>query len=486
MWRKLKKILMLVGVALVFLIAVLLFNTLRYSADNIVTPTKVDLAAVDPAIATQRLSEAVRFQTVARRLQDGVFDDFLAWMTDAFPLVHQQLSRTLVGGYTPVYIWTGQDATQPAILLTAHYDVVPAQAETLPQWNHPPYAGEIDKGFVWGRGTLDTKGTLVAMLSAAETLIAEGFVPKRTIVFSFGHDEETKGDGATAVVEYLQTLPLAVDWSLDEGSFVFNNVIPGLSRPVASINVAEKGVVTLDLVATAHGGHSSMPPNSTAIGYLAEALGRLQNQPVPGGLTDVSAEFFSGLGPHFDFSRRVLFANQWLFRPLLEYGLAQAPTTHALLRTTTAPTMLSAAPAPNILPSEASATVNFRIHPRDSIASVTSHVRQVVGVENAIEVRNTDFPRFEASKVSASNTAGYRAIGAALADAFGELVVVPGLTIAATDSRIYEKLTQNSYRINPFMLEGSDLPLLHGINERLSIDNLHRAQLFYTRLLLSQ
>lgn len=482
MRRFLVRFLVGTGLALCVLLAVLLFNTVRYTADNIVSSDNPGTLAIDQAQVVDRLSQAVRFATVSDQTDGNAFDDFLDWMVQAFPRVHQQMSRTIVGGYTPVYIWSGRNADLPAVLLAAHYDVVPAQSETLAEWTYPPFQGEVADGFVWGRGTLDNKGPLVAMLSAAEYLLAEGFQPQRTIVFSFGHDEEVRGAGATAAVEYLQSITLPVDWSLDEGSFVFNRVIPGLSKPVASINVAEKGVVTLDLIAGAQGGHSSMPPQQTAVGDLSKALTKLEKNPLPGGLRDVSAEFFSGLGPHFEFPQRVLFANQWLFRPLLEYGLGQAPTTHALLRTTAAPTMLSAAPAPNVLPTQAKATVNFRIHPRDTMASVREHVQQAVA-NDSVTVEFADYPRFDPSPVAQSDTSAYSMISESLAGAFGDVIVVPGLTIGATDSRIYQRIASNSYRVNPFMLEGADLPLLHGIDERVSLDNLRAAVIFYTSLL---
>ncbi|OIQ34807.1 MAG: hypothetical protein BM559_04950 [Roseobacter sp. MedPE-SWchi] len=467
------------------LVCVLLFNTMRYTPEPVAdTGTPYDLNA-DIEQATRDLSAAVKFRTVSTDLEHPDFAAFLTFLEETYPLVHSTMSREVLARQTPLYMWKGSDESLAPILLAGHYDVVPIAPGSHDLWKHEPFAGVTDEEFVWGRGTLDDKGAVIAMLTAAEKMIADGFTPKRTVYFSFGGDEEVGGLGAMAVAVHFNKLGIELDWMLDEGSFVLDRVIPGLDQPVASINLSEKGYVTLELVAKSTGGHSSMPPRVTAVGRISKAVARLQDTPVPGGLSGLSEEFFDSLGRHFSFGQRVVFANRWLFKPLLESILASSPTTDAMLRTTTAPTMLTGSSKENVLAAEASAKINFRIHPRDTVADIVEHVRKTID-DPEIEIRYDESLANPASPVSSSSAAGYGDIKTSILDAFGPLATVPGLTIAATDARHYGKAAKNAYRINPFKIEGSDLARFHGTNERLSIQNLETGINFFGALLQKQ
>ncbi len=481
MWKKLFKGL---GVAVLALIAVLAFNTWRYQP---VTQDveQVELPVVDVDRLAMQLSEAIQFQTISRRrFPDGRpedFQSFLDWVQTSFPSATKTMERELINGLTPLYRWKGTGAERP-ILLTAHYDVVPVQDLSGARWEHPPFGGVIADGFVWGRGAMDDKGALVAMLAAVEVLIADGFQPNRDIYFSFGHDEEIGGaEGASAVADHLAAQDIQLAWSLDEGSAVLRAIVPGLNRDIASINVAEKGYITVDIKAKGEGGHSSLPPRKTAVGELAEAVVALQEKPVPGGLTGVSKEFFDALGPDFPLLQRVLFANQWLSRPILEMALSGSPSTDAMLRTTMAPTMLEGSTKENVLPQEATATVNFRLHPRDSVEDIVNLTQERVGDELEVTLRS-GFQR-GASAVSRSDNDAFNGLALTFGQVFGDVIIVPGLTIAGTDTRHYSRVADDSYRINPFVMTAKDIPRLHGVNERLSLEDLERATQFYAVLL---
>ena len=218
---------------------------------------------------------------------------------------------------------------------------------------------------------------------------------------------------------------------------------------------------------------------------MYEAIDKLQKAPVPGGLRDVSAQFFDELARHFPFGQRLLFANRWLFGPLIERVLSATPATNAVLRTTTAPTMLQGSEAANVLPTQAIATVNFRLHPRDTIDGVVAYVRETINDERvAVQAFEPDMT--EASAVSDSRAVGYQQIRSATQAAFGDVIFVAGLTVAGTDSTHYVRIAQDSYRFNPFLFNRSDLTRMHGIDERLSVENLARGMLFYQRLLREQ
>ncbi len=481
MWRWTKRLLFGGSVLLVLLVAVLLINTVRYSpADHSVD--SLTFVPINTGKAAQLLSRAVQFETDSSQPDEAQFQAFLDWLPVAFPGVHREMTRELISGLTPVLTWTGRDPDAAPVLIAAHYDVVSVPQDSIDRWEHPPYQGAIADGYVWGRGTLDNKGAIIAILSAAESLIEQGKRPKQTVIFSIGHDEEVLGkQGAAKVVAHLQRKGVTPAWSLDEGSFILNGIVSGLSKPVASINVAEKGFLTLTLAATGQGGHSSMPPTDTATSVLAEALVKLQRSPVPGGLTGVTGQFFDSLGRHFDFGTRILFANRWLFDPLLERVLSSAPATNATLRTTTAPTMLQGSPQANVLPTQATAQVNFRLHPRDNIADVIAFVKRTIN-DDRVVVSQYGEHASEASAAASPDSAGYRAISWAIGAVYTDAVMVPGLTIAATDSHHYAKAVNNAYRINPFKIGPDDLARFHGVNERLSVENLRRGIQFYTLL----
>ncbi len=485
MRRVVLKLLSGLGLLLLLLICVLAFNTWRYTPPNLASaPVPFDMNA-DIAEATAKLSRAVQFETISPNLDHPDFDGFLASLVTEFPRVHSSIPRDILKSKTPLYRWEGADPNLAPVLLAAHYDVVPIADGSLDRWEHPPFGGVVSDGFVWGRGTLDDKGALIAMLVAVEALLEQGFQPQRTIYFSFGGDEEVGGIGAYTVAKTLRDRGEELEWILDEGSFVLEKVIPGLDVPVASINLSEKGYLTLKLVAQAEGGHSSLPPNQTAVGRIARAVDRVQSNPVPGGLTGISASFFDTLGRYFSLDRRVIFANRWLFGPVLESTLSASPSTNAMLRTTTAPTMLSGSPKENVLATEASAVINFRLHPRDTPEDVIAFVEKIID-DPEVKIVEEGFSSRPAPDVSSADGPGYRDIASAIGQSFGPLATVPGLTIAATDARHYATAAKAAYRINPFKITSDDLARFHGTNERLSIENLERGINFYGALISMQ
>jgi carboxypeptidase PM20D1 len=481
-----RKILLALLVGLVATAAVVVVRAWLHApvAVDAVEPVKVD---VDEGRAAQHLAEAVRFRTVSHQRREDFepaeFEGFIAWLAGAYPELHAKLELTRLGEYTLLFRWPGTNAALAPMLLTAHYDVVPVIAGTESLWRHPPFAGAIDDGIVWGRGALDDKSAVIAQLEAATHLLAVGFAPARTVYFSFGHDEEVGGmQGAAAVTEHLRQQVVRLAWSLDEGSFVFNGLLPGVEREMAAINVAEKGGLTLDIVASADGGHSSLPPRQTAVGRLAEAITRLENHPVPGGLSDLSLQMFDTASRYMPFGYRLLFANRWLFGGLIDRQLTAVPFGNAMLRTTTAPTMLQASPKVNVLPIEAVATVNFRLHPRDSVEGVIAHVKKVVENEH-ITVRVSEDAGRPASEVSDWNSAGFADIARAVREVYGDIVVAPGLMIAGSDSRHYEKVADDAFRFNPMQVTQDDLTGFHGTNERIAVANLAQGVRTYVQIL---
>ncbi len=467
---------------LVVLAAILVIRTLSLPpAPEPRDPAKPHAIDIDRAAA--RLASAIQIKTLSHGGEGPVegpaflqLHDFLA---TTYPVAHQKLTREVVNEYSLLYKWEGTDPQAAPIALLAHLDVVPTPRPEA--WEHPPFAGVVADGFIWGRGALDDKSSVLAILEAAEALLAAGFEPSRTIYFAFGHDEEDSGhQGAEQIAKLLGERGVHLEFVLDEGSVVIEGAMPGVREPVALIGVAEKGFATLELRAKADGGHSSMPPKGGVIARLARALDRLENHPMPANIRAPVDGMLLALAPHMPFGMRMVMANQWLFEPVLIGIFASAHNSNAMIRTTTAMTVVRGGVKDNVLPQQGRAVLNFRILPGETSADVLEHVRAVVDdPEVAIEVLETHEP----TAVSRTDAVGYRAIAEATSQLFPTAAVAPSLVIAATDSHHYVDVASDLYRFLPVHMQPEDLDRLHGVNERLAVADYQRMIDFYIRVI---
>ncbi|MCE9666465.1 M20 family peptidase [Myxococcus stipitatus] len=477
-------VLFLLGGVLV-LAAVLLARTLGFTTRQ-VTPEPPAALAVDADAVAARLAGALRLKTVAASEgsagEDAAFDALHAYLAEQFPRVHAALKREPVGPHSVLYTWQGTDASLRPVLLMGHLDVVPVAAGTEGAWAKPPFEGVVEGGFVWGRGALDDKGSVLAILEAVEALLAAGEAPRRTVMLAFGADEEVGGrTGAVLIAKRLSERGVRLESVLDEGGVIMSGTVPGVQAPVALVGTSEKGFVSVELVVEEEGGHSSMPPPRTAVGILAQAISRLEAHPMPTRLQGGSRELFERVGPEMSFGMRLLFANLWLTEPLVVSQLASKPTTNAAVRTTTAATMFQAGVKDNVLPARARAVVNFRILPGDTVAGVLAHVRDVVD-EPRVKLSTLAFES-EPSPVSPTDTESFRALERTLRQVFPQVLVSPYLNIAATDSRHLVGLSDNVYRFFPIHLQREDLSRVHGRDERIAVAGYVDAIRFYAQYL---
>jgi carboxypeptidase PM20D1 len=483
--RLIRNILALLVVGIAILAAVLLFNVMTHSSRQLQV-TAVPRVPVDEQGAAARLGEAIRFQTISHFLNPDSDADALrglqAHMVGSFPAFHAAASHEIVGTHSLLYTWEGSDPKAAPIALLAHQDVVPVSPGTAKDWQQPPFDGVIADGFIWGRGSWDDKGNLYSMLEAAEQMAKEGFRPKRTIYFAFGHDEEVGGTrGAKAIAATLASRGVRLDFVLDEGLLITEGIVKGLDKPAALIGVAEKGYATLVLTAHATPGHSSMPPRDTAIGMMSAALTRLENHRLPTQVRGAVSEMFDTLAPEMRGFDRVVLSNLWLFKPLLLREFEKNGASEATIRTTTALTIFNAGDKDNVLPGNAEATVNFRLMPGDTQADVTDHVRRTIGNDRiSIEA----FPgNVEPPPVTATSSESYRTLNRTIREIFPGAIVAPGLMVAGTDSRHYTGVTDNIFRFSPVRANSDDLKRFHGTNERLSIEGYADMIRFYRRLI---
>ncbi len=480
-----RNILLGVAGAILLLVVVVLYRTFTFEPGKTME-TPVALAAsipIDANAAAQHLGEAVRFETVSHQdpKDDNpkAWDDQRAWLATTYPKFHAVAQREIVGAGTLVYTWKGADPTLPAVVLMAHQDVVPVSAGTDAQWKAPPFSGALKSGAVWGRGSIDDKGSLIAIMEACEALAAKGFTPKRTIIVVSGEHEETTGGSVPLAASILAKRDVHALFVLDEGlSILDDNPVTG--KPAALIGVAEKGYATLKITAQSAGGHSSMPPPSTAVETLAKAVVAIAGKPFPLTLTGPTEEMLRALGPQMSFPTRMAVANTWLFGPLVIDKFAATPAGAAQLHTTIAPTMLQGSPKENVLPQEATARINYRIYPGDTADGVMARAKAAVDalpVSLAWEGRVNN-----PSAVASTNAGGYRVI-AALAEDMEHVPSAPALMIGATDSYRMSPLGMDIYKFEFTRGSIRDTEMIHGTNEHMTVQNLNRLTEFFARLM---
>jgi len=442
--------------------------------------------AIDRDGAVKRLSAAIRFKTISfQEPSDAFAQEFTrlhVFLAKSFPRVHQQLTKETVNDHSLLFAWNGKDTRLKPMMLMGHMDVVPVDAPTETHWTHPPFAGQIADGYIWGRGTMDDKVSVLGILEAVEYLLSAGFRPQRTIYLAFGHDEEIGGhNGAAKIAELLRARGVELEYVLDEGMNVVDGIIPGIAAPAALIGIAEKGYLSLELSVETAGGHSSIPPIDTAIGIISRALQRLEAAPFPARLSGPTRRMLEFLGPEMAWPQRLALANLWIFDPLVTKQLAASPLTNAIIRTTLAPTLFNAGINEYILPTQASAVVNLRILPGDTIAGIAEHVRQTI---DDPRVKIAALPiRVEPSEVSDIEAASFQLIHRTIRQAIPEALVAPALLVAGTDSRYYAPLTKNIYRFLPITLRPDDARRYHGIDERISLQDYERCVRFYAQLI---
>lgn len=448
------------------------------------TPVAIDMPA-----ASARLAAAVRLQTISSPTDpDAQAPEFLRLHTQLqsdFPKAHAVLTREVVGTYGLLYTWPGKDPKALPIALLAHQDVVPIAPGTEADWVKPPFSGAVHEGALWGRGAWDNKGNLMAVMESVEMLVASGFQPQQTVYLVFGHDEEVGGNrGAKQIANLLQQRGVKLDFVLDEGLLITENVLAGLDKPAALVGVAEKGYLTLLLTAKAAPGHSSMPPGQperTSIGMMSAALARLEDQQMPAGIRGLTQEMFETLAPEMGGLNRIFLSNLWLFKPVVEQQLQKSASSNAIVRTTTALTVVQAGNKDNVLPGQAHASVNFRLLPGDTSEAVVQHT--LLAIANpAITLERGGFVS-EASKVSRTEVPAYGLINRTIRQLHPDTIVAPGLMLGATDSRHFDGIANNVYRFSPVRARGEDLSRFHGTNERITLANYAELIQFYHLLL---
>jgi len=476
--------LIIVVIVLLFLAAFMLIRTARVMRP--LPPIEAgELLEIDVEQAAKRLAEVIQLKTISSEraaLDVEPFRQLHQSLEKMFPLVHKRLKREIISDVSLLYTWQGKQKDRNPILFAAHQDVVPADPSTLDAWTYPPFSGEIAEGYIWGRGTIDIKSQMMATLESVELLLQEGFEPERTIYLAFGQDEELGGqDGAARIVEHLSAQGVHLAAMVDEGGAIMEGTIAGVDEPIALIGTAEKGHLSLKLQAAGSPGHSSMPGKDMAIGRLARALARLDANPQPVRLKALK-DLIKNLGSAASFGMQFVFSNLWFFRPIVKMQAEANSTTNAMIRTSTALTIVKGGIKENVLPANAEAIVNFRLLPGDSIANVCDRVRKIIR-DDKVSFEPVADAAWEASPVSSTDTSSYLILKHTVRKVFDGIAVAPYLVMGATDARYYAPISDATYRFSPFKLTAEDLGRMHGINERISVESYGKMIVFFHELM---
>ena len=482
----LKKLIVSVIIFITIVLTYVLFNTFTFTSKQLSVSPAPKVSVSD--LVVDHFSQAIKIQTISGEdpevIDSAEFRKFSKLMISSFPLIDSLLDKKTFNEFSFLYEWPGKNKELKPVLLMGHLDVVPVSPNEIDNWQQPPFSGKVIDGQIWGRGTIDDKISVFGILEAVEMLLSEGYQPERTIFLAFGHDEENLGKyGAEAIAKYLKQQKIRFEYVLDEGYSIVEDMIPGMTIPVALIGIAEKGFTSLKLSVEVEGGHSSMPKTETAIDVLGNAIYNLKQNKFPARLSGPMNEFADYLGPEMPFVNKMAFANRSLFKSLIVSSYEKSASGNALLRTTIAPTIFRAGLKENVIPQYAEAIVNFRIIPGETGNSVKERVEQVISDERVtVEFYgNGSNP----SEVSATNAIGFNQINKTIKEVYPEVLVAPNLVIALTDSRYYKDVADQIYRFAPIRLNPDNISTFHGVNERIGVEQYKNAIRFYRQLIIN-
>lgn len=475
------EILIIIGGVIFVLIIVVLVRTFNFKPKK---QEDIPLTSLEIPLeeALNTLTEMIKCKTISykdkEQEEEKEFIKFEELLVKLFPNVYSTCVYEKLGSRSLLFRWPGKNPTKSPTVLMSHYDVVPANSEL---WRQDPFAGTIKDGYLWGRGTLDTKGTLNGILVAAEKLIKKGFIPQDDIYFAFAGDEEIGSTGAPIIVDYFKKNGINPGLVVDEGGAVVNNIFPGVKGSCALVGIAEKGMLETQLKIKSTGGHASAPLRNTIIGKLAKACVKLEKNPLPRNIAMPTKLMLDTLGREASFVYRMIFANMWLFGGLLDkIAIKKGGQLNALFRTTIAFTQMQGSEANNVIPPVATMGINSRIMSEETSETVIAHFKKVIH-NPEIEIINKQSQ--DPSRISIVDCEAYRKVHKVIRATWHNVFVSPYLMFACSDSRHYGRISPYVYRFSPITLTSEEMATIHGNDEKISLEGIKKIVEFYIRLI---
>ena len=429
----------------------------------------------------QDMVDMIRCKTISYRddslIDEKEFEKYRALLQVCFPNIYTKCKFEMIGKNGLLYFLEGEAHDKPSVYM-AHYDVVPIEEDG---WDKPAFEGLIEDDMIWGRGTLDTKGTMCGVMEALEYLLERGYQPKQDLYLSFSGEEEINGEVCAQIVSHLEAKGVKPAFVLDEGGAVVEDVFPGVKGECAVIGVCEKGSANFELSLPTSGGHSSTPPKHTNVGELAKAVCAIENHPFKPKTSEAVTEMFTEMGRHAGFGMKLVLANMWLFRPILALvSPIIGGEVNALMRTTCAITMMEGSKTFNVLAPKAKVGMNLRLMQGDTMESAVEYLRKVIKNDKInIEVVEGSNP----SITSDMKCEEWDKLKQVIHATWPEAIVTPYTMLACSDSRHYCRITDRVYRFSAMKLSSAERKMIHGHNERIPIDTLIKTVEFYVRLL---
>ena len=423
--------------------------------------------------AVEHLRQMLRFETTSymdtSRIRYDAFDRMHAYIRKSYPHVAKAAVWEKTG-YSLLLTLPGSDASLRPALFMAHQDVVPVVQGTEQDWLHGPFSGDLEDGYIWGRGAMDIKEMLVAILESAEYLLASGRSFRRRVYLAFGEDEETRSQGAGRIVSILASRGVELEYVLDEGAGDVTDAAdygaPGVM--ICPVGLCERGYADMKLVVRSKGGHSSNPFHGTSLGCMAQAIHRILTHMPDAHLSDVVLHSLKSIAPFVtEEPMKTWVRDPQKYTEELIGWMLRHESTYYQVRTTAAPTMIrGGSEAGNVMPQDMEAVINFRLCQPDTPERLIEHFAPVVGPEVELSYVQCIGP----SVPSDPEAWGFAQLLEVLQHYFDRLVFIPALNRAATDARQYECLSRCVLRFGPF-LEEEDISKegIHGTNERISV-----------------
>jgi len=467
---------LLAVVALILvLLAVAVIRTLLTPSKTADYQPEPQFRAMDYA---QKLSKMIQCETVSR-VGDSQREKFLGFhkvLEELFPLVHQKLEKTEIDGNLLFY-WKGEHHDKPIVLMS-HQDVVPAEGV----WEHEPFSGDIADGKVWGRGTADTKASVMAFFQACEELLAQGYTPRQDVYLASSCTEEVGGPGATTLVNELTSRGVKPFMVCDEGGAIIKDPIGGVNGNCAMMGVFEKGKADVKFTARSSGGHASAPPRNSPIARLSAFANSVEKKsPFRKKIMPEVATMLEALAPYATFPMKLLFGNLWLFGPVLKIAMPfVSGQAAAMLQTTCAFTMQKGSDACNVLPQEANLWANMRFIPHQGMEESLALIRQRAekyGLEMEVEECGDFTPPVDI------HGEAWQQAEAAVKQTFPGLPVSPYVMTGATDCTFWQGICDSCIRFAPVIYGPEQMKGMHGLNENISVDCLPGAVDFYKNLI---